>query len=157
MVRNCCQTCTNIFVIIFLFACLHLGRSPEPPALHLGGDVSLDSVSAREGSPVLPLSQLYGVRGPRAIAKLPRGVGLPEEGAPVFHLVHSGPLFFHRPSRPPHPPISGEHGRRGQDLAELDFSAGPVSVGQGRCLHASLLFSNAIQDLKLEEGGCRLK
>jgi hypothetical protein len=50
------------------------------------------------------------MRGQRAVALVPRGVRVPEEGAALLHPLHGRALQLHRPPRPPHPPVPRLHG-----------------------------------------------
>ncbi len=59
------------------------------------------------------------MRGQRAVALVPRGVGVPKEGAALLHPLHGRALQLHRPPRPPHPPVPRLHG--GQSASGFSF------------------------------------
>jgi hypothetical protein len=58
------------------------------------------------------------MRGQRAVAVVPRGVRVPEEGAALLHPLHGRALQLHRPPRPPHPSVPRLHG--GESEREMD-------------------------------------
>ena len=97
-------------IFFYLSALEESGGCREPATLHMGRHFSLDPVPAGEGTPLLPLSQLHRVRGPRVAPSLPRGLCLPQKGASLLHPLHSWPLLLHGFAGPAYAPGNPQHG-----------------------------------------------